>query len=158
MAAWKRICCAVDFSSCSHDAVEAAARLAGGLGAKLTLLHVYSPPLSAIASDVVSFTAADIEGEALRDAERRMWALRADAERLAGGAEVVSRCVPGNPADEILRAVGEGGHDLLVVGTHGRGGLKRLVLGSIAERVVRASPVPVLVARGEHCFELPGED
>jgi nucleotide-binding universal stress UspA family protein len=158
MAGWKRVLCAVDFSPCSRDAAETAARLVADRGGTLTLLHVYSPALPTIASDVVSYTPTDLEGEALHVAERDMAALKRDVDRLAGEAEVVARVVPGDPTEAILRALREGDHDLLVVGTHGRKGLKRVLLGSVAEHLVRAAAVPVLVARAERCFDLARDD
>jgi len=63
------------------------------------------------------------------------------------GASVKTFVRVGNPVDEILRFVDEEKADLVVMGTHGRGGIRHLIAGSVAERVVRASKVPVLTVR-----------
>ena len=73
-------------------------------------------------------------------------ALRA-AEKRAGVERVVTEMREGPPSREIVEYAGEAGCDLVVMGTHGRGGLNRLLLGSVAERVVRSSDVPVLTVR-----------
>jgi nucleotide-binding universal stress UspA family protein len=65
------------------------------------------------------------------------------------GLTVVTELVEGNPHEEILDYVTEHGIDMVIVGIHGRIGLDRVVTGSVAERVVRRSPVPVLTVRGE---------
>jgi len=65
------------------------------------------------------------------------------------GLTVVTEIVEGNPHEEILNYVTEHGIDMIIMGTHGRTGLDRVVMGSVAERVVRRSPVPVLTVRGE---------
>lgn len=65
------------------------------------------------------------------------------------GLTVVIEIVEGNPHEEILEYVSEHGIDMVIMGTHGRTGLDRVVMGSVAERVVRRSPVPVLTVRGE---------
>jgi nucleotide-binding universal stress UspA family protein len=61
----------------------------------------------------------------------------------------VTQVVEGNPSEEILAYATEHGIDLITMGTHGRSGLDRVVMGSVAERVVRRSSVPVLTVRGE---------
>jgi nucleotide-binding universal stress UspA family protein len=66
-----------------------------------------------------------------------------------GGLSVVSEIVEGSPFEEILDYVTEYSIDMVIMGTHGRTGLDRIVMGSVAERVVRRSPVPVLTIRGE---------
>jgi len=65
------------------------------------------------------------------------------------GLTVVTEIVEGNPHEEILDYVTEHGIDMVIMGTHGRTGLDRVVMGSVAERMVRRSPVPVLTVRGE---------
>lgn len=68
-------------------------------------------------------------------------------ERLAGDVSVRTSQVEGSPAQEIVEYAEDEGIDLVVMGTHGRSGVDRLLLGSVAERVVRTSPVPVLTVR-----------
>ncbi len=129
MARWQRITCAVDLSPPSRVALEQASALARQLGAELTLVHVHAPP-----------------GGAADAPEKAFERWRADAEALAG-APVRGRFLYGEPSPEILREIGESRCQLLVVGTHGRGRVSRLLLGSVAERLVRDAPCPVFVAR-----------
>lgn len=155
---WKKICCAVDFSECSHAALDEAATLAGREGAALVLLHVYPPPRPPGPEAPLAWSPSDLEAETLGELEGPMARLRADAEAIAGAGRVETRLLAGKPADEIARFARDGGCDLVVIGTHGRTGVRRLVLGSVAEQVVRAAPVSVLVSRAGPCYELPGAD
>src|SRR5512138_203190 len=141
---WKRICCAVDFSEPSWIAMEQAADLAGGLRAGLTLVHVLPPAVTAPTDVLVAVPG--IEEAETRRAEETLEVWRSDAEARARIA-VRARVLLGDPAGELARFVDEEACDLLVVGTHGRTGLSRLLLGSVAERVLRRAPVPVLVVR-----------
>lgn len=155
---WKRICCAVDFSEPSHAALDQAAALAARDGASLVLVHVYPPPRPPGPEAPVAWVPADLEADGIRALERPMAKLREDAEAIAGEGRVETRLLAGKPAEEIARYARDGACDLVVVGTHGRTGVRRLVVGSVAEQVVRMSPVDVLVSRGGACYELPGED
>jgi nucleotide-binding universal stress UspA family protein len=147
---WTKICCAVDFSPCSQVAVQEAATLAAArTDAMLTIVHVYAPPRTAtLSADMLASSPVDVETEVIRDLEGRMAKVRAEAEGIAGKDRVETLLLAGNPAAEIARLAQDGGYDLVVVGTHGRTGVKRLVLGSVAEHVVRTAPVSVLVVRG----------
>ncbi len=169
MGGWGKICCAVDFSRSSRLAMEKAAALAVTLGAELTLVHSRqlqewqrTAPLpqageaTAIRSPLDPRDLAQCRLEAGEQQEvgpgLTLPAWRADAERLLG------RCVhasylAGDPAEQIVRFARKTGFDLLVVGTHGRTGVQRLVLGSVAERIVRQAPCPVLVVRPREVAE-----
>lgn len=143
MAPWKKICCAVDFSEPSRVALHDAAELARRLGAALTLVHVFEPPPPAgtdlVPADRGAAALAASETEAMLDA----W--RGEAERRLG-APVDGHVLVGAVAEEILRFAREHETDLLVLATHGRRGLTRLLLGSVAEQVVRRARCAVLVA------------
>lgn len=143
MVTWLEILCALDLEETSRATLEHAAEVARRFGARLTLLHVRELPRASGARVLASAPArADAEeAEAARVLER--W--RQEAERLAGG-PVATLLAAGAPGAEIARAAREGPFDLVVVGTHGRAGLGR-ILGSTAEEVVRGAPCPVLVAR-----------
>lgn len=144
MGEWFRICCAVDFSEASRLAMIEAADLAKGCGAQLTLLHVHEPAVKAAAEVLVASSAPfDL---ASVDVARDLAVWKTEAERRATTA-VKTAVVTGDPVSEILRYARAHGVDLLVVGTHGRTGLRHVVLGSVAERVVRQAPCPVLVVR-----------
>ncbi len=141
---WNRICCAVDFSEPSWIAMEQAAELASQLRAELTLVHVRAPQATA-ATDVLVPTVGLDDAE-LRRAEETLEVWRSDAEARAA-LPVRARVLLGDPALELARFVADERCDLLVLGTHGRTGLSRLFLGSVAERALRRAPVPVLVIR-----------
>jgi nucleotide-binding universal stress UspA family protein len=140
MADWKKICCAVDFSEPSRLAMQEAADLARRLQAELTLLHVYEPraPSPELLLEKLE--------EATAHLEREMGRLQVEAGEIAGR-QVRTIILTGNVIAEILRYVRDGGFDLVVTATHGRTGLKRVLLGSVAERVVREAGCPVLVIR-----------
>jgi nucleotide-binding universal stress UspA family protein len=141
-AEWKRICCPIDFSDASRAAMELAADLARRFGAELVLLHAYPvpgytfPDGSVVASPRMMQELAD-------QAARHLGEWRGDAEKLGAPRVSVATAV-GDPAGEILDYAAEQHVDVLVLGTHGRTGLEHALLGSVAERVVRRSRIPVL--------------
>ena len=143
MAEWKRICCAVDFSEPSHLALQEAADLARRFDAELTLAHVYENPTAvASALDAPRLEHVERAGAEL-DGTLASW--RSEAGRASRPAHSVM--LSGETAPELLRFLREGSFDVLVVGTHGRTGIRHLVLGSVAERLVREAPCRVLVVR-----------
>jgi len=144
MVSWLKVLCAVDFSKGSGATLEAAADLARRHQAELTVLHVREPPPTAAATGFAP-PPAPSEAESI-EIGRQLDRWRAEAARMTGG-EVRGEVANGSPASEIVRLAREGSFDLVVVGTHGRTGLRRLVLGSVAERVVREAHCPVLVVR-----------
>jgi nucleotide-binding universal stress UspA family protein len=144
MNGWSKICCAIDFSESSRLALEQAADLAARSGAELTLVHVHVP-IPHAALDVLT-GAPEGASAAAQELEKLLSQWRADAERLSGRAARVA-LRSGDPADQLVKFARESGSDLVVVGTHGRRGLRRLVLGSVAERVLRTAPCPVLAVR-----------
>lgn len=144
MSDWRRICCAVDFSRTSRGALEEAAALARRLGAELLVLHVRPPSHGALATPFAPPERQQAHDPAEEDT---LAAWTADALRIAPGL-TTSVELSGPPAGEIVRFVREFACDLVVIGTHGRSGLGRLALGSVAEGVVRSAGCPVLVVRG----------
>jgi nucleotide-binding universal stress UspA family protein len=139
---YRKILCAIDFSEPSRVAMRRAVELAASSGASLTLLHVYLAPLAPaeMLPDPRWLKAViDEAGAALTT-----W--RAEA-REGGAREVQVAMLEGVAWSCIVQVAREGGHDLVVVGTHGRTGIKHALLGSVAERVVRHAPCPVLVVR-----------
>lgn len=142
MIAWKKICCATDFSEPSRLAMEKAADLAKQFEGELTLVHVLTPPIPA-ASDVL-VSSRGIAEVAAQEAEDLLPLWRAEAE-LRAGLQVKAVFLSGDPAAEIVSHARDESVDLIVIGTRGRSGISRVVLGSVAERVVRRSPCPVLV-------------
>ncbi len=134
---------ATDFSGASSPAFREAIRLAAGRGAPLFIAHVLriAAPLS---PDGFPFprTADELAAAARREAGRAIASLL----KTAGRARVraTGLLLTGNPERAIARAAKKHGVDLVVVGTHGRSGLPRLILGSVAARVIAAAPCPVL--------------
>jgi nucleotide-binding universal stress UspA family protein len=146
MAGWKRICCAVDFSEMSRQAMHEASELARRFGAELTLLHVHEPP-PALALDMLA-SPESLAEQSCAEIEQALAGWRAEAEQGAGRYVAMALRV-GAPAAEIVQYARGHQSDLLVLGTHGRSGIERLVLGSVAERVIRHAPCAILVVRAQ---------
>jgi nucleotide-binding universal stress UspA family protein len=139
---FRRILCPVDFSDASAGALRAAALLAQRSGGSLTLLHVDVVPGSAIPEALLE-TPPALATDLGAPADRPLLEWKARAEGL-GVPQVEARRSVGRPAQEILALVRRDGFDLIVLGTHGRTGVGHLILGSVAEEVVRRAPCPVL--------------
>ncbi|HUH06089.1 MAG TPA: universal stress protein [Kofleriaceae bacterium] len=139
----------VDFSPESEAAVAQAMAVARRAGARLTLLHVGAVPDAPLGvPESMAATAAAYTQVVKQQLAEDRDALEALRERLLGqGVEVFHAVYDGFADTGIVEAAKELEADLIVVGTHGRTGLKRFILGSVAERVVRLASVPVLVAR-----------
>ncbi len=140
---FRRILCPVDFSEPSRQALLRAAELAQQFGAALELVHAYRAPTSV----VPGFVPLPSEVERLLAAVDRALAEWAGWARSLGAVEVTTRSVQGDAAGEIAARASEGDFDLVVIGTHGYSGVRHAVLGSVAERVVRSAPCPVLTVR-----------
>ena len=147
----KKILHPTDFSECSEAAREQAIALARSLGAEVILFHVLV--------EVALYSegwASTKDVRRVYDAERK-WVeetleARAAEMREAG---LATRCRTevGTPFEEIVLAAEEEGADLIVMGTHGWSGLDRLLLGSVADRVIRTAPCPVVTVRAP---KIPG--
>ncbi len=143
MVTWLKIVCAVDFSESSRSALEHAADLARRFDAELTLVHVWKGPLAAGARTAA---AAPAEDQQTAELGRKLEGWKREAERMAGR-QVGTAIASGSPAVEVARLAADDRADLVVVGTRGRTGIERAVLGSVAEGIVRHAPCAVLVAR-----------
>jgi len=143
MLNWVKILCAVDFSESSRQALEHAADLARRFGAELTLIHVRDAPRVA-GSEIVS--PPELLQAEVRELESKLDEWRIQAEQIVGR-PVRTVLASGSAPLEIVRAAEIGAVDLVVTGTKARKGLGRMLLGSVAERVVREASCPVLVAR-----------
>jgi nucleotide-binding universal stress UspA family protein len=143
-----KILCPTDFSPGAQHAIRAAVRLAHEHGAALELVHVWSVPVTAFSSD----DAYDPALVARREVDARAALAAAVGEAIAmGGERVTSRLLNGPAWHQIVDlAAGDPACGLIVIGSHGRTGLSRVFLGSVAELVVRHAPCPVLAIRGEH--------
>lgn len=141
MTTFKHILVPTDFGEPSLAGLEVALSLASSSGAKVTLFHAYTT-LVPIYSEAAWVPSAELE----RDARQALGEALSKAKKTYAKIEGALDC--GDPALEILRAATKLGVDLIVIGTHGRRGLSRVLLGSVAEKVVRLSPVPVLTVPG----------
>jgi nucleotide-binding universal stress UspA family protein len=142
----KKIVCAVDFSEGSDAALAQAAELARVMDAELDLLHVFAVPTLALPEAPVSVSPTYVANLTSR-AQHRLDADRARLEKQ--GLRVTTHLIEGNPADAIVTYAKQVGASILVLATQGRKGLQRLLLGSVAERVVRTACVPVLTVRAK---------
>jgi nucleotide-binding universal stress UspA family protein len=138
VAAFKRILVASDFSEASGRALELAVAMARESGADLHVLHVCEIPLYTDAP-------IDLVTPLAEAAQARLDKLLRSVRDICPAAKGVFKV--GAPWEQILAAAGEVGADVIVVGTHGRRGVTHAIMGSVAERVVRLSDVPVLTVR-----------
>jgi nucleotide-binding universal stress UspA family protein len=134
--------CPIDFSSDSREAMRTAMALAGAQG-RVTLVHVYTIPV--IGPPELPIAPALVEA-IVAGAEQGVREWTAEARKL-GPAQVESCCLQGNPWAAIVDLARDRQVDLVVMGTHGRTALRHALLGSVAERVLRHAPCPVLVVR-----------
>jgi nucleotide-binding universal stress UspA family protein len=144
MTPFRHILAPVDFERCSQLALDAAVDLAIHFDARLTVFHAWDIPALAYSGMVVESpeTWATLAEAAQQAIDAALLSVRA---RVPAAQPLLTR---GPPAAEILAAIERTKADLVVIGTHGRQGFGRFFLGSVAEKVVRASPVPVLTFRG----------
>ncbi len=152
---------AQDFSACADRAMEVAARDAEALGGRLVLLHVSTTPPAPMGFDWLpkrnTYTAwKDLRVQNLRAAEQHMADRVERLRREHPGLEVEALVREGFPAEVILTVAHKAGASRVVIGTHGSTGFTRLLLGSVAEKVVRLSEIPVLVVKTPPHRE-PGE-
>lgn len=136
-----------DFSDCARHAVPAAAALAGLTGARVVCLHVVEPVVPAVGWTPIAepLPVTDLS-EQLEDSAQRELPRFADCPEFAG-LEVEDMISHGEAAAEIVRVARERGCDMIVISSHGRTGLGRILFGSTAESVVRHAHCPVLVVK-----------
>ena len=143
----KRILVATDFSEPSDSALRYGRELAGRFGATLHVLYVApNVYVSAFGAESYAAIAPDLQQQVEDDARRRLRELLIDSEKSVPETIPVIMAA-GAPAYAIIDYAKSHAIDLIVMGTHGRGALAHLVMGSVAERVVRLAPCPVLTVR-----------
>lgn len=147
----KRVLVPVDFSSCSRAALEYAARVAAASDATLEILHVYEPPhyIGDVMVQIPERAAVTVQEYIRQQSE----SLLADLLRSATGLEGLSTTTtmrPGVPHAAVVEQARASKSDLIVMGTHGRSGLSHLLMGSVAEKVLRQAPCPVVVVRDQY--------
>ncbi len=142
---FRKVLCPVDFSEPSRVALQTAVELAGALGAQLVLAHVWEVPLRSVYGEL--FGKAELLAPIVRKEEDELAALAREAERL-GAKDVETKMLFGVAWDAIVEETRAGAdYDLVVLGTHGRAGIKDALIGSTAERVARHASCPVLLVR-----------
>lgn len=146
---YARILVPIDGSSTAQRGLDEAIALARRLGARLHLLNVVDARLL-IAEASMAVPPTDVLDAWRLEGERLVKAGEAAAAAQGVPVDSAVLCEPGlRVCDVIVREISASGAELVVMGTHGRQGLRRLTLGSDAELVLRESPVPVLLVRGE---------
>jgi nucleotide-binding universal stress UspA family protein len=142
----RHILFASDFSVASRRAFDAALTLARSNDARLTILHVHVPVIPLVPEQYIESPKwLKLDRAARRWTHHQLAALAIKARK--AGVRAKPRLVSGEPSRMIVRAARSARPDLVVVGTHGRTGFSRLLLGSTAERVVATAPCPVLTVR-----------
>jgi nucleotide-binding universal stress UspA family protein len=144
----RRILHATDFSRASRPAFKWALDLARANRARLLILHVMTPPALVLPGEgyVSPAVYETLDASARRQAQKGLAALVARAR--AAGVRATAVLREGVPHELIARAARSLKADVVVIGTHGRSGLTRVLLGSVAGRVVATAPRPVLTVRG----------
>jgi len=147
---FQKILCPVDFSEPSQFALRTAAQLAIDSRAELVIVHAWQSPLHPEGSELI------LQNEILASVKQKeedvLAASKRDVEAL-GLERVRTKLLYGVPWDAIVRESRADSYDVVVMGTHGRTGLKHVFLGSVAERVARHAGCPVLLVRPRECGE-----
>lgn len=144
----RRVLHASDFSTASGPAFKTAMEMAKGSNAELLLVHVLTPVAPIVGEGYVSpKTYEEIEQSARAHGQKQLDGLLQRAKK--AGVRATGLLLQGMPHDQIIRAARSRSVDLIVMGTHGRSGIAKLFLGSVAERVVATAPCPVLTVRGK---------
>ncbi|MCS7013454.1 MAG: universal stress protein [Chloroherpetonaceae bacterium] len=142
MIAIKKILCPIDFSEVSHNAILYGKEFACAMGAELILLHVVEP-VTMTAETVPYVSEVELE----RNAKEELSML---VQKECPSTLTVRQLVKiGLAPDTIIRVAEEEDVDLLIMGSHGRSGLSRLLLGSVTEAVMRRAKLPILVVKQE---------
>ena len=143
----------VDFSPHAEHAFTYATTLAERFGAKLALVYVVDDSFvtGGWSSEIYVSNVPELIENLIADADRRLATLKASAAALGLTAETA--VIRGRPAHAIVEHAKNGGFNLIVMGTHGRTGVSHVVMGSVAERVLRKAPCPVLTVRATEALE-----
>lgn len=141
----------VDFSPVTAAVIDATERIAKSFRSEVTLLHVAAPEPEFVGYDAGPDTVRSNVASELRHVHRDLQALADDLRDR--GVEAHALCVQGSIVDVILERTRRHPVDLIIVGSHGHGALRRMLMGSVSEGVLRGAPCPVLIIPAR-----PGED
>ena len=144
----RRILHATDYSKASERALQEAVDFAKQNNAEMLVVHVIQPVVPYVAGEDIGAAElyVKLEESTKQEAQRSMNKLMQRLERLRIKAK--SLLLRGIPADQIVKAAKNRKADMIVIGTHGRTGLSKLFMGSVASRVISTAPSPVLTVRG----------
>ena len=142
----RNVLCATDLVTTPRAVLQTAATLARSTGATLTILHVLRAPVFSPGQDLDAVTLDRLQKRARAWTVKRLQKLSAQMSREGVPTTLLLR--DGEPADQIVRAARAAKADLIVMGTHGRRGLTRLFMGSVAQRVVGLAPCALVTVRG----------
>jgi universal stress protein A len=137
--AQKTILFPTDFSTASDAALVHAESLAKQSGARLLIVHVEEPPLA--------YGGGELYYGLPEPGSERILAMLEDVRPKDPAVPFAHRMTMGDPAAEVVRMAADEGAEMIVMGTHGRSGVLRLLMGSVAEGIVRQAPCPVLIYR-----------
>ena len=153
MKAYEKILVPVDFTSHSAEAIRRAVDLAQHYSASLTLIYVYEPLDYALPEGYALYT-PEQAGQLMGEFKERLRKMVHDLEGL-GMSGVESHVLNGSAAIEIVDFAKQNAFDLIIMGTHGRQGLSHLLMGSVAERVLRTAHCPVMTVKASEEEEAP---
>jgi len=148
MPSFQKILCPIDFSEDSRVALTHAVEIARVSGGELTVLHVVEPVLYPVEYGMAPVPTVDLESSATANARAKLSDLV--QEEIGSDLKSQIKVVFGRADQQICDVAREEGFDLIVLATHGLTGLKHLLLGSVAERVVRHSDCPVLTVKKQN--------
>ncbi|MCA9027541.1 MAG: universal stress protein [Planctomycetaceae bacterium] len=151
----RRILAASDFSECSDHALRYACEFAETFGAELHIVNVTEPPAAAYSEFGIGYVGVDkLNEDFQRGAEAKLNTV--PSPEWQDKLKIVRRAILGSAFVELIQYAKKEGIDLIVMGTHGRGAIAHMLMGSTAEKVVRKAPCPVLTVRPEgHEFVMP---
>ncbi len=138
----KKILLPVDFSTVGEAALQMATSLARDTGAKLIVLHVEEPPMA--------YGGGELYYGLVEPDRTELTRMLHEVKPSDPAIEVVYRMVTGDPATAVVQVAEEEGVDFIVVGSHGRTGLSRLLMGSVAEAIVRKAECNVITVKAPH--------
>jgi nucleotide-binding universal stress UspA family protein len=144
MATVKKILCAVDFAEYSPQVADYAKTLSHAFDADIQVLYVAPTLAQYVGFQVSPSSIENFVGEIISGAEDTMEKF---LQEHLQGVRATGHVLSGYAAEEILRFAAENGMDLIVMGTHGRSGIDRILFGSVAEKVVKSATIPVLTLR-----------
>jgi nucleotide-binding universal stress UspA family protein len=139
----RKILVPIDFSDCSRKALQYALALAREHRAAITLIYVVPPPAYPV-GEFGGLEYGNLVADMRTGGEKQLAELAAE---IGDAVSVETQVRTGSPAAEIVAAAQESADDMIVISTHGHTGLKHVLLGSVAEHVIRGAPCPVLVVR-----------